>query len=168
VVNDRLETYEDEIELAVYQFNGEKVFSKQWMVSVPANVSQQVDVVLEQEALSGLQPEEAVIVIRSKSNKTDENFYYFRDQKDLRLEDSEVTVSIDREKNELTVSTNMLARMVTIEMDMEQLVIEDNFFDLLPNESRTIKIGQAEGKEVPWETLRVKAINSVKTEGVFG
>jgi beta-mannosidase len=61
----------------------------------------------------------------------------------------------------------MLSRMVTIEMDMEQLVIEDNFFDLLPNESRTIKVGQAEGKGIPWETLRVKAINSVKTEGEF-
>ncbi|PFP28652.1 beta-mannosidase [Bacillus sp. AFS073361] len=166
VVNDRLETYEDEIELAVYQFTGEKVFSRQWTVSIPANVSQQVDVMLEQEALSGLQPEEAVIVIRSKRNKTDENFYYFRDQKDLRLEESEVTVLIDREKHELTLSANLLARMVTIELDMEQLVIEDNFFDLLPNMSRTIKVGQAEGKDVPWETLRVKAINSSVKTGV--
>ncbi|MEH7374593.1 beta-mannosidase [Neobacillus drentensis] len=167
VVNDRLVAYQDEIELAIYQMNGEKVFSKKWAVSVPANVSQQVDVVLEQIALSGLQPEEAVIVIRSKSNKTEENFYYFRDQKDLRFGKSELTVSIDQARNELTISTNLLARMVTIEMDIEQLVIEDNFFDLLPNESRTIKVGQAEGKGIPWETLRVKAINSVKTAEVF-
>lgn len=168
VVNDRLETYEDEIELAVYQFTGEKVFSRQWTVSVQANVSQQVVVVLEQEALCGLQPEEAVIVIRSKRNKTEENFYYFRDQKDLRFGESELTVSIDQARNEVTISTNVFARMVTIEMEMEQLVIEDNFFDLLPNESRTIKVGQAEGKEIPWETLRVKAINSVKTEAALG
>ncbi|MEH7747700.1 glycoside hydrolase family 2 protein, partial [Neobacillus drentensis] len=47
VVNDRLEAYEDEMELAVYQMNGEKVFSKQWTVSVPSNVSQQADIVLE-------------------------------------------------------------------------------------------------------------------------
>ncbi|MFY0762358.1 glycoside hydrolase family 2 protein [Metabacillus dongyingensis] len=167
IVNDRLETYQDEIELAVYQFNGEKVFSKQWMVSIEANVSKQVAAVLEQDALGRLQPDEAVFVIRSKNDRTNENIYYFRDQKDLKLGDSELTVSIDQEKNELTVSTNELARMVTIEMDMEQLVIEDNFFDLLPNESRTLRVAQAEGKEVPWETLRVKAINSVKPKGAL-
>jgi beta-mannosidase len=168
VVNDRLDAYEDEIELAIYQMNGDKVFSKQWTVSVPANVSQQVDVILEQDALNGLQPEEAVIVLCSKTSKTEENFYYFRDQKDISFEESELTVTVDREKNELTVSTNVVARMVTIDMDMEQLVIEDNFFDLLPNESRTIKVSQAEGKEVLWGTLRVKAINSVKTKGSLG
>ncbi|MGG1678170.1 glycoside hydrolase family 2 protein [Neobacillus sp. NRS-1170] len=160
VVNDSLEAYEDEIELAVYQMNGEKVFSKQWTVSVQANVLVQVDVVLELDALSGLQPEEAVMVLRSKSNKTEENFYYFRDQKNVRFGDSKLIVAIDKEKNELEISTNVIARMVTIELDMEQLVIEDNFFDLLPNEKRTIKVYQAEGKEVPWDTLRVKAINS--------
>jgi beta-mannosidase len=168
VVNDRLDAYEDEIELAIYQMNGDKVFSKQWTVSVPANVSQQVDVILEQDALNGLQPEEAVIVLCSKTSKTEENFYYFRDQKDISFEESELTVTVDREKNELTVSTNVVARMVTIDMDMEQIVIEDNFFDLLPNESRTIKVSQAEGKEVLWGTLRVKAINSVKTKGSLG
>lgn len=171
VVNDRLETYEDEVELSVYHFNGEKVFSKQWTVSVQANVANQVDAVLEAEALSGLPPEEAVIVIRSKNNKTNENIYYFRDQKDLELGDAELTISLDQRKNELTVSTNVLARMVTIEMDMEQLVIEDNFFDLLPKESKTVKIQQAEGKKIGWESLRVKAINSVKTiftEGEIG
>lgn len=166
VVNDRLEAYEDEIELAVYQTNGEKVFSKLWMVSIEPNISKQVSVVLEQDALRGLLPEEAVMVIRSKNNKTEENFYYFRDQKEVRFEKAEITVSVDHENNELTLSTNVIARMVTIEMEMEQLVLEDNFFDLLPNEKRMIKVHQAAGKKIPWDKLRVKAINSVKTKGL--
>ncbi|MED1203392.1 beta-mannosidase [Heyndrickxia acidicola] len=163
VVNDKLENYEDEIELAVYDFNGEKVFSTQWSVSIEANVAKKVDVIMEQEALRGLPPESAVMIIRSKNNKTYENIYYFRDQKDMGLGESELSVEINREKNELSVSTNVLARMVTIEMDIEQLVIEDNFFDLLPGETKTMKVEQAQGKEIPWESLRVKAINSVKT-----
>jgi beta-mannosidase len=163
VVNDRLETYQDEMELAVYGFNGEKVFSKHWMVTVRANAAEQVDVVLEKDALNGLPPEEAVMVIRSKNNKTYENIYYFRDHKDLKLPDSELTVSVHQESNELRVSTNGLARMVTIEIDSEQLVMEDNFFDLPANGTKRIKVEQAEGKEIPWESLRVKAINSVKT-----
>ncbi|MDP4085320.1 MAG: glycoside hydrolase family 2 protein [Bacillota bacterium] len=163
VVNDRLEAYNDTIELVVYQLNGEKVFSKEWTVSTEANVSKHVATVIEQEALNGLYPDEAVMVIRSTNNKTYENFYYFRDQKDMKLQESELTVIVDQENNELTISTDSLARMVTIEMDIEQLVIEDNFFDVLPNVRKTIKVHQAEGKDVPWDTLRVKAINSVKT-----
>ncbi|MGG3562674.1 glycoside hydrolase family 2 protein [Neobacillus rhizosphaerae] len=162
VVNDRLEAYMDEIELAVYHFNGEKVFSKEWQVRVEANVAIQVATVLEHKALGGLQPEESVMVIRSKNHRAGENYYFFRDQKDLRFEEAELTVSVNRETNEMTVSTNTLARMVTIELDQEQLVMEDNFFDLLANESRTIRVEQAQGKEIPWETLRVKAINSKK------
>lgn len=166
VVNDTLEVYEDEIELAVYQTNGEKVFSKVWMVCVEPNISKQVSVVLEQEALCGLNPEGAVMVITSKNNRVEENFYYFRDQKDVVFEEAEITVSVDHENQELIFSTNVLARMVTIEMEMEQLVLEDNFFDLLPNRERRIKVHQAEGKPIPWDTLRVKAINSVKTRGL--
>jgi beta-mannosidase len=46
-------------------------------------------------------------------------------------------------------------------------VMEDNFFDLLPNRKRRIKVHQAEGKPIPWDTLKVKAINSVKTRGLI-
>ncbi|MDR6121408.1 beta-mannosidase [Bacillus sp. SLBN-46] len=162
VVNDKLEAYQDEIELAVYDFSGEKVFAKEWQVSVEANAAIQIATVLEREALGGLEPEEAVMVIRWKNQRAGENFYYFRDQKNLRFEEAELTVSVNKKTNELTVSTNSLARMVTIELDQEQLVMEDNFFDLLTNETRVIGIEQAQGKEIPWETLRVKAINSKK------
>ncbi|WP_078378750.1 beta-mannosidase [Sutcliffiella halmapala] len=166
-VNDRLEVYEDEIELAVYHLNGEKVFSSSWKVSIEANVSKQVTTVLEQEALGGVQPDEAVMVICSKNNKTYENFYYFRDHKDVAFEACELSFLVDKEKNELTVSTNVLARMVTIEIDMEQLVLEDNFFDLLPSERKTVKLYQTDGKEIPWDTLRVKAINSLEEKGAI-
>jgi beta-mannosidase len=168
VVNDKLEAYQDEIELAVYHYSGEKVFSKEWMISIGANVSEQVAVVPEETALGGLQPEEAVLVIRSKNHTAQDNLYYFRDQKDLRLGETELMISVDIEKQELTISTHLLARMVTIELDMEQLVLEDNFFDLLANETRTIKIIQAQGKEIPWDSLKVKAINSVITKMVEG
>ncbi len=164
VVNDRLEGYEDEIELAVYDFHGEIAFSKRWNVSVEANSVYHLDTVLEGKALGGLKPEEAMIILRSLNDKTFENTYYFRDQKDVKLPNAELTVEYSREDNEITLSSDALARMVTIEMDIEQLVLEDNFFDQQPHMTKTIKVSQAEGKEIPWETLRVKAINSVKTK----
>ncbi|MDQ6594989.1 beta-mannosidase [Bacillus salipaludis] len=163
VVNDRLEPYQDEIELVVMDFNGKRAFSKEWTVGIESNVSKQVDVVLEKDVLGGLLPEEAVMVIRSKNQLNYENIYYFRDQKDLNLGETELKVSINHQTNELTISASSQARMITIEMDLEQLVMEDNFFDLLAGESKTINVEQAQGKAIPWNTLRVKAINSVKT-----
>jgi beta-mannosidase len=168
VVNDRLESYQDEVELAVYDFNGEKVFSKQWSVSIKPNVAKQVDAVLESDALGGLSPDEAVMVVRSKNYKTYENIYYFRDHKDVNFAEAELQVMVNREKQEVAISTDSLARMVMIEIDKEQLVIEDNFFDLMAGETKIIKVEQAQGKAIPWEWLRVKAINSVKTKVVEG
>jgi beta-mannosidase len=160
VVNDRLEPYQDEIELAVYDFYGKKVFSKEWSVLVEANVSKQIGFVWEEEALAGMSPEEVVVVLCSKAF---ENIYYFCDQKDLKLGRAELTVEV--KENEIIIATDVLARMVTIEIDMEQLIMEDNFFDLLANETKVIKVEQAQGKEIPWETLRIKAINSEMVKG---
>lgn len=155
VVNDRLETYQDEVELAVYDFDGKKTFSKKWPVLIEGNISKQIGFIGEKELFVGIIPEEAVIVIRSKTN---ENSYYFRDQKDIRLKKAELMVEVQGE--EIMISTNCLARMVTIEIEMEGLVFSDNFFDLLPNGKKRIKVEAGEGKEIPWNHLKVKAINS--------
>ncbi|OCA87843.1 beta-mannosidase [Bacillus sp. FJAT-27225] len=166
IVNDTLEDYEDKVELAVFSFNGSKVYEKQWDVSVRANTSFHLDTILEEVALQGIQPEEAVVILKSLKKKTYENTYYLRDQKDLLFPEVTLRAKLCREKSELTIVSNGLARMVTIEMDMEQLLIEDNFFDLQPGVKKVIPISQAEGKKLPWETLQVKAINSVKSEMV--
>ncbi|WP_419881529.1 beta-mannosidase [Peribacillus sp. B-H-3] len=157
VVNDKLEPYQDDIELAIYSLIGEKVFSREWQAGIEANVAKQLATLSEGDVLAGLPPEEAVMVIRSKDY---ENIYYFCDQKDIKFGEAELKVEIDQENRELTISTDVAARMVTIEMDVEQLVMDDNFFDLLPGGMKKVKISQAQGKEIPWDSLRVKAINS--------
>lgn len=67
---------------------------------------------------------------------------------------------MDESKSELRISSDRFARMVKIELSMAYLVLSDNFFDLLPGETKVIKIHQAQGQAIPWESLRVQAINS--------
>lgn len=114
----------------------------------------------EKEVLGGLLPKEDVMILRSKNNRTYENTYCFCDQKDLTLPAATITAEYSKENNELTLSANHLTRMVTIKMDTQQLVMDDNFFDLQRNQVKTVKVSQAEGMEIPWNTLRVNAINS--------
>lgn len=167
VVNDRLAEYEDEIELAVYDFSGETVFSKRWAVRVPANAAAQIDEVPEAVALTGRDPREVFMVLRSTKGRANENYYYFRDHKDMRFPVPRLTVAVDRENRKVTVQTDVFARMVTIELDSDQLIFEDNFFDLMPGVSKTVRIDQADGRALPWETLRVTAVGSEPARMTF-
>ncbi|AJS61217.1 beta-mannosidase [Paenibacillus sp. IHBB 10380] len=159
-LNDLRSAYNDEVELAVYDFNGEKKFSRTYSVSIRANSGEQIDVLPESEAINGLDPAEVVIGIRSMQERTEVNYYFFRDHKDMKYTTAKLTVDIDEGKSELRISTDRFARMVKIELSMAYLVLSDNFFDLLPGETKVIKIHQAQGQAIPWESLRVQAINS--------
>ncbi|WP_338788199.1 beta-mannosidase [Metabacillus sp. FJAT-53654] len=160
VVNERLEDYEDVVELAVYDFTGEKVHAFEQSVLVKANEATCVASFFEADVIRGVDPSQSIIVLSSKTNRTEDNYYYFRDHKDLNLPKAKFFVQVDEEKQEVKIETNAFARMVKIEIDVEKAVISDNFFDLLPNNRVTITINQADGKSIPWDTLKISAINS--------
>ncbi|WP_258168109.1 glycoside hydrolase family 2 protein [Paenibacillus sp. AR247] len=71
-----------------------------------------------------------------------------------------LNVQVNPEEGSVTVSSDYAARMVRLEMDEAWLDWEDNYFDLLPGQTRVIHVGQKEGKEIPWNTLKVSALNS--------
>ncbi|MEJ8306513.1 beta-mannosidase [Saccharibacillus sacchari] len=58
------------------------------------------------------------------------------------------------------------ARMVKLELPLGRVRFSDNYFDLLPGESRTIELSMLDGSELPiafvLENLRVSAINAMK------
>lgn len=162
LVNDLVEPFEDTVELAVYDFDGRQHFSRSFRVSAPANGTLLAVTVTELEVLNGLKPEEAVVIVRSLRGRTEENYYYLRDHKDMAFPAVQLRFTVDEEKREISVTSDRFARMVKIEIDAEQLIMDDNFFDLLPNATKTIQISQAQGKPIPWESLAVSAINSIR------
>lgn len=58
------------------------------------------------------------------------------------------------------------ARMVKLELPLGRVRFSDNYFDLLPGESRTIELSMLDGSELPiafvLENLRVSAINAAE------
>jgi beta-mannosidase len=161
VVNDELTRYEDVLELAVYTFKGEKVFSGEWEVSVEKNSAAPVFTLSEKEALNGSNPSDVVMVLQSKGNKAEPNVYYFRDHKDIELPKAELQVTLDEKNQQVTITSDVFARMVTLEIDAKEVNFEDNFFDLLPNQPKTVKIASRGGQSLPWETLKVSSINNL-------
>lgn len=164
VVNDRREEYEDHLEFLLYDFHGRWERKGEWKVKVPSLSAVRIATLPEAEVLKGFSPEEAVMVLRGQERGVGENRCYFRDQKDLRLPSAHLKVEVDKGRNEITLSTDVLARMVMIEMDAPHIVMEDNFFDLLPGEVKKVRI---EGRDspIPWETLQVTAMYGKEVRG---
>lgn len=162
VVNDLLETYTDVLELKVESFSGEELFTTIIPVEVKANASMKITSFTEEELLKDYPANEVVVRLSSLDGKAQQNVYYLRDHKDLSLSQAHLEVVVDEENQQVTIRTDQLARMVKLEIPMKKLHFSDNFFDLLPNETKTIAIGHLEDEKVNLEKLRVSAINSVQ------
>lgn len=160
VVNDRLVPYEDEVAVRIYDMEGNERASWTLQVSVPANSAAQVGSFRELELLGPLAPEQAVCVIHgSQVSPSEGSFYYFRDHKHMKFPEADLTVEVDPGSREITVSADRFARMVKIEFEADRISMDDNFFDLLPGQSRTIRVYRPGGAAIPWDTLAVSAIN---------
>ncbi|WP_026562630.1 glycoside hydrolase family 2 protein [Bacillus sp. J37] len=164
VVNDRVETYTDTLELKITTFKGEEIFSKSLSVEVGENVSTKVATFTEEELLQGYSAHDVFISLASKQDKAQRDISYLRDYKDLSLPECEIQVEVNQENQTVTVRTDHFARMVKVEIPAEKISFSDNYFDLLPGESKTIQIGHLENEKVNLEELTVSAMNS-KEEG---
>jgi beta-mannosidase len=160
VLNDRLEDYNDTVRLTVYRMDGSMLSTHEFDVLVPANSKLQVATLTELDLTVGADAAEVVCVASSASSITEDNFIFLRDYKDIRFNLAQLQVSVDKSAGLVRISTDQVARMVKLELDEEWLVMNDNFFDLLPGQTKEIQVKQSYGKTIPWETLRVSALNT--------
>ncbi|MCU6707359.1 beta galactosidase jelly roll domain-containing protein [Paenibacillus sp. J5C_2022] len=162
VVNDTLELFRDELELRLYDFHGRLLASQLWTAAVKANSSERI-ALIERAWIGDAAPDEIVLQLSSKSGLAESNMYYLCDQKDLRLPEAKLEVAIDEARGAITITTDKLARFVNIQIPCRHAVPEDNFFDMMPNTSRTIPIRHLDGGRIPYSKLKVKALNSRST-----
>jgi beta-mannosidase len=160
VVNDRLEETEDILVLEVFDFHGERVYSKEFSIHVKGNASARIASLTEAEILQGHSAQQVVVRLRSRNKKAEDNYYYLRNHKDLELPKAKLQVKVLPEQQEVEIGTDRFARFVKLELPEEKIVFSDNFFDLLPGEKKRIRIRHLDGKTVSLDGLRVSAINS--------
>lgn len=158
VVNDTRREVEDHLELMVSDFLGRSKSKGSWPVRVPPLSAIRIASLTEREVLEGFHPEESVMVLRAVKGSAPENRTYFLDQKDLKLPDAHLRVTVDELQREILLSADVLARMVMIELDAPHVIFSDQFFDLLPGEKKRVKVEGRDGL-IPWRSLRVSAIN---------
>ncbi len=161
IVNDRLEEIRTKVTVKVIDWTGTVISSQQAQATIGANEAGAVAIWSEAELLQGkAEPNEVVIVLSCDHPEIQRNLYYLRSPRELALPQATWTSIVNEEQQTVTITNgNVLARMVRIDIAQGRLRMDDNYFDLLPGEQRTIHIDHAGGEAVRWDTMRISALN---------
>ena len=152
------------LQLKVMDFNGKVLNKKEVKGEVPANTS----AVFHKEAYDGLaaNPANTLLLMTLKSQKGEvlsEEIYYFNYPKDQELPVAKVSYKVKQMdgKCEVTLSSKQLARDIFVEIPFQGARFSDNFFDLLPGQTKKIVITSDEIKKGEPVALKIRHLTGV-------
>ncbi|MBB5325745.1 beta-mannosidase [Anoxybacillus tepidamans] len=160
-INDKLWKIEDSLVVEVFHVEGKQLFSKQYDFVIEPNQVKHIASFSEKKVLRGAKPETVVLRLRSLNGRFLDNIYYLRDSKEMNYPKAQLQVSRSTENNTITIISDQLARFVTIDIPQEEVLCSDNFFDLLPGETKTIQLQHLSGKDIRIDEISVFALNSI-------
>lgn len=152
VVNDTFETIKDSLSLKLIDFDGTVIYEKELSAESPKNSSE----LLFSLPLKTLNFDNTFCVLKVNFRKS-EYLHYFVKPKDLKLKKDEIDPETEKTKEgfSVTLSSKTLQKNVFLTAD-EKGKFEDNYFDLLPNEPKTV-LFSTESKTTP--KLNIKTLN---------
>ena len=164
-LSDELKEYKNAtLQLKVMDFNGKVLNKKEVKGEVPANAS----VVFHKEAYNVLatNPTNTLLLMTLKDQKgkvLSEEIYYFNHPKNQELPVAKVSYKVKQldGKCEVTLSTKQLARDIFIEIPFQGARFSDNFFDLLPGQTKKIVICSDEIKKNEPVELKIRHLTGV-------
>lgn len=164
-LSDELQDYKNAtLQLKLMDFNGKVLSKKTVKGEVPANAS----VVFHKEVYKDLatQPTRTLLLMTLKDQQSrvlSEEIYYFNYPKDLELPEAKVSCKVKTldGKCEVTLSAKQLARDIFVEIPVQGAKFTDNFFDLLPGQTKKIVITSDEIKKAEPVTIKVRHLKGI-------
>lgn len=157
VVSDLLQTQQGELIVEVCDFSGNKIFQHQQKLEIKGNTSQkvynkQIEELLRQNDVTNHYLSLAVTVAGEVITR---NSYYFESPRNLRLPTPNVKHKICQIDNHYHVelSADVLTKNLYLEFTGQMGNFSDNFFDLLPGETKTVTFPIAEEADNKQPTL---------------
>ena len=147
LISDQLEALKQlSLEIKLVDFNG-KILNKKVhkALELPANTSRLVHSLKINSWLTPEQEKQCFLqlLLKDAAGKviTDEN-YFFQRTKDLSLQPTSIVTKVKQMEGscEVTLSSRQLAKDVFIEIPLQGVRFSDNFFDLLPGETKKVVI----------------------------
>ena len=164
-LSDELKVYPNAtLQLKLMDFNGKVLDKKVVKGEVPANVS----AVFHREAYDDMavDPTNTLLLMTLKSRQGEilsEGIYYFSYPKDQVLPDAKVSCKVKQMdgKCEVTLSSRQLVRDVFVEIPIQGAKFTDNFFDLLPGQTKKIIITSDEIRKAEPVALKIRHLKGI-------
>jgi len=160
-VNDTRQPLQGQVSITVTDFSGLELYSGVFAAEVPANEALQIGSLEESAVLNGGAAEQAVVRLSAAGFGAPENTYYLRTPRELQLPAASFDVKLDEAEGTVTVAAHgQLLRMVKLDLPLGNIRFSDNYFDLLPGESKAIRITDRSGQPVALTGIKVSALNN--------
>ena len=144
VVSDLYRNLKGVLELTLMDFSGKRLHSVRENVSLSSMTSKKVVTTSVKKLLNGADKAATMLVCKFKSPAVQvSNILYFDLVKNLHLPRPDIHFTVqgfDGEDAIIRVSTDNLAKSIMVKYKGEAGFFSDNFFDLLPGQSRDIKV----------------------------
>lgn len=164
VMSDKLEADKEvTLQLRLMDFNGKVLDKKEIKGEIPANAS----TLYYKEAYAGMtsNPRNTFLLMTLKNKKGEvlsEEIYYFNYAKDQDLPKADIRYKVKPMdgKYEVTLSSKQLARDVFIEIPVQGARFTDNFFDLLPGQTKKVIITSGQLKKNEPVEIKVRHLSN--------
>lgn len=164
LLSDKLEDSSDmTLDMRLMDFKGKKLLQKSAKVEVAANTSAKVFGCALDEWADEVQRKECYLLLSLKDRQGKEitrDIHYFLPTKDLNLPQTTVNskLKVQDGRCEVTLSASKLAKDIFVQIPYQGARFTDNFFDLLPGETRKIVITSPEIKKGITPEITIKHI----------
>jgi len=162
VVSDEMEPLTARVRLTVSDFNGKIYTSRDFTVNIPANSSMSCNKLSIKEITNTYSDTSKKVLTATlilHENKITAH-HYFAKPKNLALQKPTFEVSAFRveARQYISLKTDVLAKNVFITVDGESINLDDNFFDLMPGEEKTIYIPAEKKIFDPEKQIQIKTL----------
>ena len=143
VISDLVDDYPGEMHAAAYKLTGEKLCDINLPVTVKGSTSSRVWSGAIGELLKGNAPNDVVMNLKINSDKFNHSGnYYLCKQSELNLPEADIEYEVTQTDKgyAVKVKSDKFARAVYMDVDGEDEQFDDNFFDLMPGESKIINV----------------------------
>lgn len=169
VTNDSQERYTDTLTVSVQNCFGNGTFQQAYPVLVESNSSMQVAEFSPAEVewrLGVIDRRSHFMMVRSERADVNDNHFFFAEHKDLRF--SPCHLQIDHEAGAdylaITLATDCFARFVKLECPIDHTMFSDNYFNILPGETKKVIVTNRKGRAVTFGDITIRALNGKKND----
>jgi beta-mannosidase len=144
-ISDVLQKHSGLFSYGLYNLKGEKITENQFQVFLDSNASNLV-CKLSKKAWKHFDKNNLLLKceleIENYKNENPTVFHYFAKPKDLKLLKPKIDIKVTQEKDfqQITLQSDVLVKDLYIQIKGENINLRDNFFDLLPGQTKYINL----------------------------